>query len=46
MPNLLLLDGCTIFLSQENGDVRSRAPELGMQTLHTLGARGRTAPRR
>ena len=27
MPNLLLLDGCTFFLSQENGDVESRAPE-------------------
>jgi glycogen debranching enzyme len=27
MPNLLLLDGCTLFLSQENGDVLSRAPE-------------------
>ena len=23
MPNLLLLDGCTFFLSQENGDVES-----------------------
>jgi glycogen debranching enzyme len=27
VPNLLLLDGCTFFLSHENGDVRSRAPE-------------------
>ena len=27
MPNLLLLDGCTFFLSQENGDVESSAPE-------------------
>jgi glycogen debranching enzyme len=27
MPNLLLLDGCTFFLSEENGDVESHAPE-------------------
>jgi glycogen debranching enzyme len=27
VPNLLLLDGCTFFLSQENGDVESHAPE-------------------
>jgi hypothetical protein len=27
LPNLLLLDGCTFFLSQETGDVRSREPE-------------------
>jgi glycogen debranching enzyme len=26
-PNLLLLDGCTFFLSRENGDVESRQPE-------------------
>jgi glycogen debranching enzyme len=27
VPNLLLLDGCTFFLSKENGDVESHAPE-------------------
>jgi glycogen debranching enzyme len=27
MPNLLLLDGLTFFLSEENGDVRSKQPE-------------------
>jgi hypothetical protein len=27
VPNLLLLDGCTFFLSEQNGDVESHAPE-------------------
>ena len=27
MANLLLLDGCTFFLSQENGDVEANRPQ-------------------